>query len=76
MSIRICPDVAVPLNVGSPSHELARELDAVEPALALASSEHADLARRAIAQRGAATPVVVVDDSTAAGATFLPLAVS
>src|SRR5205085_9353488 len=65
--------VAVPLNVGSPSHELARELDAVEPALALASSEHADLARRAIAQRDAATPVVVVDDSTAAGATLEPV---
>src|SRR6476469_1860084 len=25
--------IAVPLNVGSPSHELAREIDAVEPVL-------------------------------------------
>jgi len=57
--------VAVPLNVGSPSHELAHELDAVEPALALASAAHADLARRAIAQRDGAIPVVVVDDLTA-----------
>jgi long-chain acyl-CoA synthetase len=60
--------VAVPLNVGSPSHELARELDAVEPVLALTSLEHADLARRAIAQRPTAIPVVVVDDLAPAAA--------
>jgi long-chain acyl-CoA synthetase len=42
--------VAVPLNVGSPSHELARELAVVEPVLALASAANADLARRAISQ--------------------------
>ena len=44
--------VAVPVNVGSPSHELRRELDAVEPVLALASAANADLARRAVAQPG------------------------
>ena len=60
--------VAVPLNVGSPSHELARELDAVAPALALTSAEHADLARRAVAQRATAIPVVVIDELPAAGA--------
>ena len=65
--------VAVPLNIGSPSHELAREIDAVEPVLALASSEHADLARRAVAQRAGATPVFVVDDLTAAVATPEPV---
>ena len=54
--------IAVPLNVGSPSHELARELDAVEPTLTLASGAHADLARRAVAQRATAIPVVIVDD--------------
>ena len=42
--------VAVPLNVGSPSHELARELATVEPVLALASAANADLARRAVSQ--------------------------
>ena len=42
--------VAVPLNVGSPSHELARELEAVDPVFALASAAHADLARRATTQ--------------------------
>jgi long-chain acyl-CoA synthetase len=65
--------VAVPLNVGSPSHELARELDAVEPVLALASSANADLARRAVAQRATAIPVVVVDDLTAAVASLEPV---
>ncbi|HEV7523891.1 MAG TPA: AMP-binding protein [Acidimicrobiia bacterium] len=70
--------IAVPLNVGSPSHELARELDEVEPVLALASAANADLARRAATQfatrsdesseeslrreRAAVMPVVVVDD--------------
>ncbi len=43
--------VAVPLNVGSPSHELARELDEVTPTLVLVSAAHADLARRALALR-------------------------
>ena len=65
--------VAVPLNVGSPSHELARELDAVEPVLALTSSANADLARRGVAQRATAIPVVVVDDITTAGALLEPV---
>ena len=42
--------VAVPLNVGSPSHEVARELDVVAPVLVLASAAYADLARRAVGQ--------------------------
>jgi len=54
--------VAVPLNVGSPSHELARELDAVAPTLVLCSSAHEDLTRRAVGQRATALPIVVVDD--------------
>ncbi|MCU1466149.1 MAG: acyl-CoA synthetase (AMP-forming)/AMP-acid ligase [Actinomycetia bacterium] len=68
--------VAVPLNVGSPSHELARELETVEPVLVLASTANADLARRAVSPPGArfeesseesstrGIPVVVVDDGT------------
>jgi long-chain acyl-CoA synthetase len=55
--------VAVPLNAGSPAQELGRELDAVEPVLALASASNADLARRAVGHRSApAIPVVVIDD--------------
>jgi len=67
--------VAVPLNVASPSHELARELDAVVPALALTSQAHEDLARRAVAQRPVAIPIVVVDDlvaSASAAPDFAP----
>ncbi len=56
--------VAVPLNVGSPSHELARELDAVEPVLVVASSANADLARRAVAQPAAAQPAARSDESS------------
>src|SRR5262249_4902025 len=41
--------IAVPLNTASPSHELARQLDAVTPAIVIASPGHADLARRAVA---------------------------
>jgi long-chain acyl-CoA synthetase len=65
--------IAVPLNVGSPSHEPARALDAVEPVLALASSANADLARRAVAQRAMPIPVVVVDDLGPAAASFQPV---
>lgn len=57
--------VAVPLNVAAPSHELAREFDAVDPALVFASDGHADLARRAVSQSGKDVPVVVVGDETA-----------
>jgi long-chain acyl-CoA synthetase len=38
--------VAVPLNPSAPSHELARELDAVTPALVVASPDNAGLAAR------------------------------
>ena len=54
--------VAVPLNVASPSHEIARELAAVTPALVVASPAYADLARRALAQSDAGTPVFTLDD--------------
>ncbi len=53
--------VAVPVNVTSPSLELARELSVVEPALVVASPPLADLARRACSQRDAAVPVLVHD---------------
>ncbi|MDQ1433443.1 MAG: long-chain acyl-CoA synthetase, partial [Actinomycetota bacterium] len=68
--------IAVPLNVGSPSHELRRELETVEPVLVLASSADADLARRATSQPGTHSEesseesstrgmvVVVADDGT------------
>jgi long-chain acyl-CoA synthetase len=54
--------VAVPLNPGSPSREIDRELRAVEPVIVLTSSGYADLARRAIAQHAGTIHVVVVDD--------------
>jgi long-chain acyl-CoA synthetase len=54
--------VAVPVNAASPSLELARELEVVDPALVLTSSAYADLARRACGQHAARTvPVVVYD---------------
>jgi long-chain acyl-CoA synthetase len=55
--------VAVPLNPTAPSHELAREIDVVTPALVLASEAFADLARRAAA-RANATPAVEAIDMT------------
>ena len=55
--------VAVPLNVGSPSHELAREFEAVDPVFALVSTAHADLARRATAEFSG-IPVEVIDGLT------------
>lgn len=73
LGVLLAGAIAVPLNVGSPSHELARELDAVSPVLVVASSANADLARRAVAQPAARSeesseessrrsiPVVVVD---------------
>ena len=48
--------VAVPLNGTSPSHELARELDAVTPAAVVASPAFSDLARRAVSQSGSNAP--------------------
>ncbi len=65
--------IAVPLNVGSPAQELGQELDAVDPVLALVSAQSGDLARRAVGLRDAATPVVVIDDLSAAAA--VPVAV-
>ena len=57
--------VAVPVNVAAPAHELASEVDAVDPVLVLASRAHADLARRAIAHRSPVPPLVVVTDERA-----------
>ncbi len=62
--------IAVPLDVGSPAHELAGQLDAVEPTLALASEPNADLARRAVGHRTETVPVVVIDDVPVAAATL------
>jgi long-chain acyl-CoA synthetase len=56
--------VAVPLNVGSPSHEIARELDAVGPALVLASEANADLARRAVSQPAVSQPAARTEESS------------
>jgi long-chain acyl-CoA synthetase len=56
--------VAVPLNAASPSHEIAREIEVVQPALVLASAAHADLARRAVSQSAATPAVTVIEDAT------------
>jgi long-chain acyl-CoA synthetase len=69
LGVLLAGAVAVPLNTGSPSHELVVELDAVEPVLVLASAGCADLARRAGAQRGNAIDVAIVDDLTAGAKT-------
>ena len=53
--------VAVPVNATSPSLELARELEVVEPALVVASPPFADLARRACAQCSSEVPALVYD---------------
>jgi long-chain acyl-CoA synthetase len=53
--------VAVPVNGTSPSLELARELSVVEPAMVVASSAFADLARRACAQCKTEVPLFVYD---------------
>jgi long-chain acyl-CoA synthetase len=78
LGVLLAGAVAVPLNVGSPSHELARELEAVSPVLLVASSANTDLARRAVAQPAARSdesseesprrsiPVVVVGGADAA----------
>jgi long-chain acyl-CoA synthetase len=60
--------VAVPLNVGSPSHELRHELGMVEPVLVLASSANADLARRAVSHSGARVEESSEESSTSAAA--------
>jgi long-chain acyl-CoA synthetase len=53
--------VAVPLNPASPSHELATELDVVDARVLLSSEAHADLGRRAIAQRSGQGALIVID---------------
>jgi long-chain acyl-CoA synthetase len=53
--------VAVPLNGTSPSHEIARELETVAPAVVCSSPALADLARRAVSQAGTNRTVVVLD---------------
>jgi long-chain acyl-CoA synthetase len=60
--------VAVPLNPASPSHELAREVDVVQPRVVLASTAHADLARRAVSQSTTAPPVRALDAKVTADA--------
>ena len=53
--------IAVPVNAASPSLELARELEVVDPALVITSPAFADLARRACAQHAKAVPVLVYE---------------
>jgi long-chain acyl-CoA synthetase len=53
--------VAVPLNPSAPSHELARDLGVVEPAIVLATANYADLARRACSRGDVSAPTVVLD---------------
>ena len=53
--------VAVPLNPASPSHELATELDAVDARVLFSSEAHADLGRRATAQRTGHGALIVID---------------
>lgn len=74
LAILISGGVAVPVNVGSPSLELARELTVVEPALVIASPTHADLARRACAQCSTTVPVFVYDANDDSGLPADPLA--
>jgi long-chain acyl-CoA synthetase len=67
--------VAVPVNPASPSHELARELAAVEPAMVIAGSGFADLARRACGQTESSIPVLVYDAGAGTGPGAEPLAI-
>jgi long-chain acyl-CoA synthetase len=67
--------VAVPLNPAAPAHELARELSVVEPALLVASPEHADRARRAAARHDRPAPLLVLDaDASDATESKAPIA--
>ncbi|MGO9873259.1 MAG: AMP-binding protein [Acidimicrobiia bacterium] len=61
LAILTAGGVAVPVNGASPSLELARELSVVEPAMVVASSAYADLARRACALCATEVPVFVYD---------------
>lgn len=62
LGVLLAGAVVVPLNTGSPSHEVGQELDVVEPVLVLAAAAHADLARRAVAQQGGGITLAVVDE--------------
>jgi long-chain acyl-CoA synthetase len=53
--------VVVPLNPAAPANELVREFDIVEPALVIASDEHADLVKRATARNATPVPMLVLD---------------
>jgi long-chain acyl-CoA synthetase len=65
--------IAVPLNTASPSHELANQLDAVTPAVVIASPTHADLARRAVSQHDAAKTVFVLNGTEEATEQLEPI---
>jgi long-chain acyl-CoA synthetase len=65
--------VAVPVNGTSPSLELARELEAVEPSLVVASPAFADLARRACGQAATSVPLFVFDPADESGLPAEPL---
>jgi long-chain acyl-CoA synthetase len=58
--------VAVPLNPSAPSHELARELAVVDPALVVASPARADVARRALSRAEVGARALVLDDDARA----------
>jgi long-chain acyl-CoA synthetase len=72
LGVLLAGAVAVPVNPGSPSHEIAQELAAVEPVLVLASASHTDLARRAVMQNGTGIEVAVVDDFAATAPATAP----
>jgi long-chain acyl-CoA synthetase len=55
--------VAVPLNVSSPAHELAREIAAVSPVAVIASPGTADLARRALGELDEQAELLVLDEN-------------
>jgi long-chain acyl-CoA synthetase len=76
LGVLLAGAVAVPLNTGSPSHELGVQLDAVEPVLVLASARDADLARRAVVQHGRAIDVATVDEQTTSGTASATTAVA
>ncbi len=65
--------VAVPLHVGSPAQELARELATVAPTIVVASPAHADLARRALAHYDATKAVFVLDGTEEDGEHLAPV---
>jgi long-chain acyl-CoA synthetase len=66
--------IAVPLNTASPSHELARQLDAVTPVVVIASPAHADRARRAVAQHDAEKTVFVLNGTEESSDRLEPVA--